>query len=147
MAGGLGVCLVWAATAAAPVSPAQHGVAFVPGATFTLAWTHSIEKQRWEEDYAVQAGPGGAAPGLVALAARVKGSAAGMEPPPDAVLRNGWYHYAPQNTSPERLNLSRSEFVPDYELCTAEGCHPLAYWLPSDGGVTQLSACRRNNSP
>ena len=28
---------------------------------------------------------------LQALAARVRGSAAGMEPPDDAVLRNGWY--------------------------------------------------------
>lgn len=147
MAGGLGVCLVWAATAVAPVSPAQPGVAFIPGAAFTLAWTHSIEKQRWEEDYAVQAGPGGAAPRLVALAARVKGSAAGMEPPPGAVLRDGWYRYAPQIASPEHLNLSRSEFVPDYELCTAEGCRPLVHWLPSDGSVTQLSACRSSDSP
>lgn len=147
MPGVLGVCLVWAAAAAAPVSPAQPGVAFVPAASFTLAWTHSIEKLRWEEDYAVRAGSGSAPPRLQALAARVKGSAAGMEPPPDAVLRGGWYHYAPQIASPERLDLSRSEYVPDYELCTAKGCRPMAHWLPSDGGVTQLSACRRNDSP
>ena len=147
MPGLLGVCLVWAAAAAAPVTPNQPGVAFVPGAAFTLAWSHSIEKLRWEEDYAVQADAQGKHPRLRALAARVKGSAAGMEPPPDAVLRGGWYHYTPQNTAPERLDLSRSEYVPDYELCTAEGCHPLSKWLPSDGGVTQLSACQRNGMP
>jgi hypothetical protein len=133
----LGVCLALVAAAAVPGLPP----AFVGTERFTLAWTHSIEKVRWEEDYAVRPAQPGGTPVLVALSARVKGSAAGMEPPPDAVLRNGWYHYIPANAAPGPLQLSRSEFVPDYELCTTSGCRRLAHWLPSDGGVTQLSAC------
>ena len=99
---GLGVCLVLAAVAAEPI----HGPAFVATERFTLAWTHSIEKVRWEEDYAVVATPGRAAPPeLRALSARVKGSGAGMEPPPDAVLKDGWYSYTPTQRAPGELRL------------------------------------------
>lgn len=132
----LGVCL---ALAASPDTPPR----FVPQQQFTLAWTHSIERQRWEEDYAVHRGPGGR-PQLLALAARVRGSAAGMEPPPDAALRDGWYHYRPAERLPAELRLTRSEFTPDYSWCSGPAptrCRPLADWLPSDGGVTLLRAC------
>jgi len=136
----LGLCLVLAASAAAPV--------FVPGERFTLAWTHSIEKVRWEEDYTVQPGPSpGAAPVLRAPSARVRGSAAGMEPPADARLHGGWYHYTPRQARPEALRLTRSEFTADYELCTAGRCLPLAHWLPSDGGITLLTACHAPIAP
>jgi hypothetical protein len=135
----LGVCLVLATMGSAP----GHAPAFVATERFTLAWTHSIEKVRWEEDYAVL-GPStpGALPLLHATEARIKGSAAGMEPPADAVLRNGWFHYTPAQRFPSVLRLSRSEFVPDYELCVKGACHPLSHWLPSDGGVTLLTACQ-----
>lgn len=136
---GLGVCLVLTALAAAP----GHVPAFIASEQFTLAWTHSIEKVRWEEDYAVvRKGPPNARPVLKAIAARVRGSAAGMEPPPDAVLHKGWFHYTPAQRFPSELRLSRSEFVPDYELCTNGTCSALSRWLPSDGGVTQLTACQ-----
>ncbi len=126
-----GICLALAAAAgAAPV--------FVPGAHFTLGWTHSIEKVRWEEDYAVQPGP---PPVLQALSARVRGSAAGMEPPPDARLQGGWYHYRPRTPLPDALRLTRSEFTADFTLCVQGRCAPLGDWLPSDGGITLLSAC------
>lgn len=136
----LGICLVWAASASAGVAPVP---VFVPGERFTLAWTHSIEKVRWEEDYAVAppAEPG-QAPVLLALTARVRGSAAGMEPPPDAVLREGWFEYTPPITTPAVLRLTRSEFTADYELCTNSGCHPMSHWLASDGNLTLLSACK-----
>ena len=42
----------------------------------TLAWTHSVEKTRWEEDWREVAA------GLELVEARVQGSGAGMEPPP-----------------------------------------------------------------
>lgn len=132
----LGLCLALAA-AGASAPPV-----FIPAAQWTLAWTHSIEKLRWEEDYAVQTGPGPQAePTLHALAARVRGSAAGMEPPPDARLANGWYHYVPQQRKPALLRLTRSEFTADYELCLEGRCQPMAHWLASDGGVTLLWAC------
>ncbi|HCL84969.1 MAG TPA: DUF1850 domain-containing protein [Comamonadaceae bacterium] len=125
-----GICLALAASAAAPV--------FVPTSQFTVAWTHSIEKVRWEEDYAVLPGPPVA---LRALSARVRGSAAGMEPPDDAQLRGGWYHYRPTTPLPEALRLTRSEFTPDFTLCVHGSCRPMGHWLPSDGGITLLSAC------
>jgi len=126
----MGICLALAATAAAPV--------FVATEHFTLAWTHSIEKVRWEEDYAVLASP----PTLHAQAARVRGSAAGMEPPDDARLVNGWYTYTPHIRHPTELRLTRSEFTADYELCLQGQCQPMSAWLASDGGVTRLTACR-----
>jgi len=129
--GTLGLCL---ALAAAP-----QQAAFVPGRHFTLAWTHSIEKVRWEEDYQVIGPPAR----LIATAARIKGSAAGMEPPPGAVLRDGWFHYAPTERSPHRLPLTRSEFTADFDLCADGECHPMAHWLASDGGVTEMTACER----
>ena len=72
----LGVCLSLAA--ALQGTPAV----FVPVTQFTLAWTHSIEKVRWEEDYRVELDPLTQLPVLHATAARIQGSAAGMEPPP-----------------------------------------------------------------
>src|SRR5439155_12543371 len=47
-------------------------------AAFTLVWTHSIEKVDWQEDWRVTPD------GLELVQARIKGSGAGMEPPPGA---------------------------------------------------------------
>ncbi|MDO9074506.1 MAG: DUF1850 domain-containing protein [Rubrivivax sp.] len=139
------MCLMLVATAAAPGSTAAHGTpVFVAAEAFTLAWTHSIEKQRWEEDYLVLPGATREAPPrLRASAARVRGSAAGMEPPEGARLVGGWYTYTPAITHPEELRLTRSEFTPDFELCLRGVCHPMGHWLASDGGVTRLTACSR----
>ncbi|MDO8319447.1 DUF1850 domain-containing protein [Rhodoferax sp.] len=133
----LGICLSLAAVL--QTSP----VVFVPTTQFTLAWTHSIEKVRWEEDYAVRLDTLSQQPELQAVQARVRGSAAGMEPPPDAVLRRGWYHYTPTITPPPELRLTRSEFTPDYEVCVQGRCRPMADWMASDGGVTLLKPCRK----
>lgn len=130
----MGVCLALAAAGSAAVP------VFVPVDRFTLAWTHSIEKVRWEEDYAVLPG---APPTLQAQSARIRGSAAGMEPPADAVLRNGWYEYTPTTWSPDGLRLTRSVYTADYDWCTASGCVPLSRLLPSDGDITLLTPCAR----
>lgn len=142
---GLGVCLALAAAVTGgSVDPAPGPVVFVPTTHFTLAWTHSIEKVRWEEDYAVAPGQRpGEAPVLQALTARVRGSAAGMEPPEDAVLRKGWYEYTPRMWSPHGLRLTRSAYTADYEWCVDGHCEPLGRWLPSDGGITLLTACEQ----
>jgi hypothetical protein len=86
---------------------------------FTLAWMHSIEKIRWEEDYRVVDGR------LVLEQARIRGSGAGMEPPAGAVLRDGAWHYRPALAPLERLRLTRSPYTSDYELCMAGSCQPL----------------------
>ena len=54
-----------------------HAPAFVATDHFTLAWTHSIEKVRWEEDYAVRFDAVLGQPVLHAVQARVRGSGAG----------------------------------------------------------------------
>ncbi|PKO43492.1 MAG: DUF1850 domain-containing protein [Betaproteobacteria bacterium HGW-Betaproteobacteria-3] len=134
----LGVCLALAsALAPGPALPV-----FVPAERFTLAWTHSIEKIRWEEDYAVVApARTGSPPQLLAVGARVRGSGAGMEPPPDAVLRNGWYEYRPTTPPLTELRLTRSAYTADYEWCTAGRCQPMGALLPADGDVTLLWPC------
>src|SRR5690625_3611162 len=129
----LGVCLQLAA--ATKMSPA-----FVATQQFTLAWDHSIEKVRWEEDYTVTLGADGQ-PLLQANQARIKGSGSGMEPPEDAVYSDGWFHYTPLMHSPTELRLTRSEFVPDYQWCDEQGCRPLSAIIPRDGGVTVLRPC------
>ena len=129
----LGICLSLAALSGPAV--------WVPGERFTLAWTHSIEKTRWEEDYNVQWRGQPAAPVLLATEARILGSGAGMEPPPDAVLLGGWWRYSPTVRQPNELPLMRSGFTADFERCDPQGCQPLSHWLPSDGGVTLLRAC------
>jgi len=130
----LGVCLALAADADAPP-------VFVPVQHFTLAWEHSIEKVRWEEDYEVIEQHG--KPTLKAGEARIQGSAAGMEPPPDAVRQGSWYRYQPDSWPHAPLRLTRSEYTPDYEWCVDGACQPLSALLPTDGDITLLSPCQR----
>lgn len=99
------------------------GAAFtaaLPLSGFTLAWTHSIEKIRWEEDYLVDAH------GLELAQARIRGTGAGMEAPAGAVLKNGAWHYQPALHTLQRLTLARSSYVADYQLCWSGTCHPMA---------------------
>ena len=138
----IGVCLALLSAAGAGAYSAVDKPVFIPVQQFTLAWIHTIEKVRWEEDYAVDAFADGAI--LKAVAARVRGSAAGMEPPPDAQLKNGWYAYKPQISQPKVLRLTRSAFAADYEFCSGGRCRPMSDFLPSDGGVTLLTACQIN---
>lgn len=99
---------------------------------FTLAWNHSVEKIRWEEDYRVRAAT------LVLEAARVRGSGAGMEPPMDAVLRDGVYHYRPKTEPVPRLSLANTKFGGAYELCVEQKCEK----LPSEAPVT-IEVCTK----
>ena len=101
---------------------------------FTLAWTHSIERIRWEEDWRVESAA------LVVVEARIRGSGAGMEIPEGAVLKNGVWHYRPalppQGNSAiaelrlAELRLTHSPHAAGYELCIDGDCRPLADRLP-----------------
>ena len=110
-------------------------VATLATQSFTLAWTHSIEKVRWEEDYRIEAGR------LHLVEARIQGSAAGMEPPPDARLENGWWHYAPAQAWLDELRLTRSPYARDYELCVGGRCRSLAKIAPQAEGITRVYPC------
>jgi hypothetical protein len=136
-----GLCLALAAQTVAYPPPDSAAQAFVPGQHFTLAWTHSIEKIRWEEDYSVQSHD--TKPTLRLDRARVRGSGAGMEPPEDARLVKGWYVYSPTTPLPPALRLTRSPYTSDYTLCANGECQPMSHWLASDGNTTLMWACNR----
>lgn len=107
----------------------------VTAQAFTLAWTHSIEKQRWEEDWRVERGE------LVLDAVRVKGHGAGMEPPSGAVLHDGVWEWQPRSRHAALL-LTRSEFTADYEWCVAgAACVPMSAVIAAAGDVTRVSPC------
>lgn len=95
----------------------------VPTMEFTLAWTHTIEKIRWEEDYRL------GVDGLYLDAARIRGTGAGMEVPDGAVLRNGSWEYRPRLPPLPLLRLGRTPEAGDYQLCQSGACRPLADWL------------------
>lgn len=109
--------------------------------SFTLAWNHSIEHVRWEEDYRL------AGDRLELTEARVKGSAAGMEPPPDARLAGGWWHYAPRQRWHAELRLTRSPYTADYEICLSGRCRSLALVAPQAEGVTLVYPCNHGVAP
>jgi len=95
----------------------------VPTPTFTLAWNHTIEKIRWEEDYRVTPD------GLLLGEARIKGSGAGMDAPDDAELRDGSWHYRRQLPPMQPLRVGRTPEAGDYQLCFEGTCQALSEWL------------------
>lgn len=109
--------------------------------TFTLAWMHSIEKIRWEEDWRVEGQQ------LHLVEARIKGTGAGMEPPPDARLQDGVWHYQPVVAPMERLTLAHSPYTTGYELCANGTCTALVDFLPGIGETATiiLKECRSDN--
>ena len=91
----------------------------LPLNAFTLAWTHSVEKTRWEEDWRVETDR------LVLIEARVQGSGAGMEVPDGAVRTGAYWRWTPDLPPQTALRLARAPGVPSHEVCMAEGCLPL----------------------
>ena len=151
----MGICLALASSLPsvdaeiAPTNAEQIPEAvFLKANRFTLAWTHSIEKQRWEEDYdlvELEREKRSARLWLRPLEARIKGSGAGMEPPEGSRLINGWFVYRPTTAPLTVLRLSRSFFTDDYSLCIESHCNSMANLLPSDGQTTLLWGCRKNS--
>lgn len=97
--------------------------AALPVHELTLAWTHTVEKIRWEEDYRVTAN------GLLLEEARVQGSGAGMEIPEDATRDSGVWRYRRVLPPLQPLRLARTPEAGDYQLCFAATCHALSEWL------------------
>ena len=107
----------------------------VPASHVTLRWYHSIEKTEWDEDYTV------AGSWLALTGARIRGSGAGMEPPPKAQLVKGVWHYELDDPWRKTVVLARSHYVRDYDLCIDGHCRPLSDWIPIDAGPTTMQAC------
>lgn len=116
---------------------AEIVVAMLTTQQITLSWMHSVERLRWQEDWRVEDDR------LIAVAARVQGSGAGMEPPADARQVGGWWHYRPSLPPQPRLVLSRSRFTDDYTICWDDACYPLADIVPLPDGpsVTVIAPC------
>lgn len=106
---------------------------------FTLAWMHSVEKVRWEEDWEIKGQK------LHLVEARIKGMGAGMEMPEGALFRDGSWHFAPSIAPMKSLNLSHSPYTKGYEFCIKDTCQPLSDFLPNieETMVIVLEACER----
>lgn len=108
------------------------------GDEITLRWTHSIQKTVWEEDYRREGNA------LRLVEARVRGTGAGMEPPADAVLREGAWHYTPRLPALPEVVLTHSTHAAPYVVCDKGRCQGVADWLPGlpNDAVLQLAPCK-----
>jgi hypothetical protein len=106
---------------------------------FTLAWTHSIEKVEWQEDWRVTPA------GLELTEARVKGFGAGMEPPPEARLVGGWFRWKPARSVMPEVMLGNSGAAGEWRLCTGGKCRTLSeiFGHPVGVNATTMRACQR----
>ena len=108
------------------IAAGQFAVA-IYAPTFTLSWEHSIEKVEWRETWQVHTKT------MRPIEARIKGTGAGMEPPPDAKREDGWYVYTPKSPPMERLEIPDSGFTKPMRFCLPDGkCHPLRAFLPRE---------------
>ena len=89
-------------------------------AAFTLAWTHSVERIEWQEDWLVSGA------GLELAQARVKGSGAGMEPPPEARLVDGWFQWQPHRPPFPEVVLGNSGAAGEWRICSDGHCRTLS---------------------
>jgi hypothetical protein len=101
----------------------------------TLAWEHTVEKIRWEEDYEAVAGR------LVLTQARIKGTGAGMEMPPDAVLVGGAWRYRPDLPPLPGIHLRNLELPLGYDVCWEGRCRRLRTLIGSDDRLLTLVPC------
>lgn len=121
MSGGAAICFLLGGIGAA-----------LPGDHFTLAWTHSVQKTEWQEDYSLRDGR------LLLTEARIQGSGAGMDPPEGARLQDGWWRYNPHLPPLPELRLTLSSFTAGYRICVDGTCRALTSLLetPSEGVVS-----------
>ncbi|KLK90398.1 hypothetical protein AA309_25940 [Microvirga vignae] len=118
------ICLV----AGKVVAPLMAGA-------MTLAWTHSVEKIAWEEDWRASSA------GLELVEARVKGSGAGMEPPSDARLVNGSYAWKPNLPPQAEVVMRRSGATADWRICIEGQCRPMEAYVPPQADPIVMRAC------
>jgi hypothetical protein len=122
----MGLCIA----AAGAVIKTYAGIA-----AFTLAWTHSVQKTEWEEDWRIVDNR------LTIAEARVQGTGAGMEPPPDSHFDGHFWRWAPRMTPMPEVVLRRSGATEDWRLCIGGACRSLSAILPPDADPIVLSAC------
>ncbi len=87
--------------------------------TFSLSWTHSVERVTWQEEWAVTG------TGLALNLARVRGSGAGMEPGEDAVLRDGWWEWEGDLAVPSLVLAASGATGSGWTFCADGQCRDL----------------------
>ncbi len=93
----------------------------IAASTFTLTWTHSVQKTIWEERWRVEPG------GLRIVDARVEGSGAGMEAGEGATFDGRFWSWKPNVPLLPEVLLRRSDAVPQgWTLCAAGECRAIA---------------------
>lgn len=101
----------------------------------TLAWRHSVQKTVWEEVWR------DTPDGLVMAEARIQGSGAGMEAPPDAKLIDGFWRWTPKLPAQSKIVMRRSGATADWQVCVAGACRPMGDYLPPEADPVILKAC------
>lgn len=87
--------------------------------SFTLRWTHSVEKIDWVETYQITGQT------LTLTRAAIKGSGAGMEPADSAKLENGWWVWSPNQTLPSLTLAASGATGGGWHLCADGTCQDL----------------------
>ena len=102
----------------------------------TLAWTHSVEKVRWEEDYRATSA------GLVVTEDRLQGTGAGMEPPSAATFDGEWWRYRPKIGPQPQVILRRSgATVSDWDVCIGGTCKPMSDYVGAKTDPVVMTVC------
>lgn len=104
-------------------------------AALTLAWTHSVEKTRWEEDWRLTSR------GLVLVESRIQGSGAGMDPPPEARFDGKWYRWQPKLAPLNEVILRRSGKAGDWSICREDHCQLAGSLVPADADPIAMTKC------
>jgi len=91
-------------------------IAAFAASSFTLSWTHSVERTLWRESWVV------ADDRLALVEASVEGSGAGIALPPDAVWSEGRWHYVPDLPPVPELVLAASGMTASpWRFCLPDG--------------------------
>lgn len=101
----------------------------------TLAWTHSVERLPWEEDWRLTRA------GIELVEARVRGSGAGMEPPPHARFIEGVWRWRPLIPPQQEVVLRRSGATADWQVCANGACRRMDSLVPPGADPVVLKAC------
>lgn len=103
------------------------------GPSFTLSWTHSVERTEWREHWRVEGA------GLRLVRAAVQGSGAGMEPAPGAVRQDGWWQWPADLAVPALVLAASGATGQGWRLCDGAGtCHDLG---TDPGTALRLAPC------
>jgi hypothetical protein len=98
----------------------------------TLAWQHSVERVRIEEEYEA------ADAGVVLGEVRLRGLGAGLDVPTTARLVDGWWRFKPSTPALREVRMADSSNAAGYRVCAGGRCRR----LPTiDSGQAVIRVC------